>query len=91
MSDAESAKYVYGMAVHWYESTFRVYEETLDKVHGRFPEFSIIHTEGTIDDLGKDVWDKAGTGALITGDDLALTSGAGDYAWGIWRWGRGTE
>jgi len=54
LSDAESAKYVYGMAVHWYESTFRVYEEILDKVHDRFPEFSIIHTEGTIDDLGKD-------------------------------------
>ena len=54
LSDAETAKYVYGMAVHWYESTFKVYEKILDKVHDRFPEFSIIHTEGTIDDLGKD-------------------------------------
>jgi len=54
LSDAESAKYVYGMAVHWYESTLKVYEDILDKVHDRFPEFSIIHTEGTIDDLGKD-------------------------------------
>ena len=53
-SDAESAKYVYGVAVHWYESTFKVYEEILDKVHNRFPEFSIINTEATIDDLGKD-------------------------------------
>jgi glucosylceramidase len=54
LSDAESAKYVYGMAVHWYESTFKVHEEILDKVHDRFPEFPVIHTEGTIDDLGKD-------------------------------------
>jgi glucosylceramidase len=53
-SDAETARYVYGAAVHWYESTFKVYEEILDKVHDKFPEFSIIHTEGTIDDLGKD-------------------------------------
>ena len=53
LSDAETAKYVYGIAVHWYESTFKVHEETLDKVHNRFPGFSIINTEATIDDLGK--------------------------------------
>lgn len=52
--DAETAKYVHGMAVHWYESTFKVYEDNLDRVHDKYPEFSIIHTEGTIDDLGKD-------------------------------------
>ncbi|MGB5261824.1 MAG: glycosyl hydrolase, partial [Gammaproteobacteria bacterium] len=54
LSDAGTAKYVYGVAVHWYESTFKVYEDILDRVHDKFPEFSIIHTEGTIDDLGKD-------------------------------------
>jgi glucosylceramidase len=53
-ADPESAKYVHGMAVHWYESTFKVYEDNLDRVHDKYPEFSIIHTEGTIDDLGKD-------------------------------------
>ncbi|MGB5439493.1 MAG: glycoside hydrolase family 30 beta sandwich domain-containing protein [Gammaproteobacteria bacterium] len=52
-ADTETAKYVHGVAVHWYASTFKVYEETFDRVHDRFPEFSIIHTEGTIDDLGK--------------------------------------
>ena len=52
-ADPESAKYVYGVAVHWYASTFKVYEDTLDRVHNKFPEFAIIHTEGTIDDLGK--------------------------------------
>jgi len=37
--------------------------------------------------LGKDVWDRADSGALIAGNDLGLTSGTGDYTWGVWRWG----
>ncbi|MCP4273571.1 MAG: glycoside hydrolase family 30 protein, partial [Gammaproteobacteria bacterium] len=53
LADEDTAKYVYGTAVHWYESTYKVYEDVLDKVHHKFPDFDIIHTEGTIDDLGK--------------------------------------
>lgn len=53
LGDPEAAAYVYGTAVHWYESTFKVYEGELTKVHNKFPKFDIIHTEGTIDDLGK--------------------------------------
>ncbi len=53
-ADKETSPFVYGVAVHWYESTFKVYEEVFDRVHAKFPEFSIIHTEGCIDDLGKD-------------------------------------
>ncbi|MDX1571089.1 MAG: hypothetical protein R3200_11430 [Xanthomonadales bacterium] len=53
LGDPEAAKYVYGTAVHWYASTTKVFEDTLQEVHERFPEFDIIHTEGTIDDLGK--------------------------------------
>lgn len=53
LGDPEAASYVYGTAVHWYESTFRVFEDALDRVHEKFPDFDIIHTEGTIDDLGK--------------------------------------
>jgi glucosylceramidase len=52
--DPETAKYVDGGAVHWYESTFKVYEDVFERVHAKYPQFSIIHTEGTIDDLGKD-------------------------------------
>ena len=52
--DPETAPFVHGAAVHWYESTYKVNEEVLDRVHEKFPAFSIIHTEGTIDDLGKD-------------------------------------
>lgn len=53
LGDPETAEYVYGSAVHWYESTVRVYEEVFDRVNEKFPEHAIIHTEGCIDDLGK--------------------------------------
>ncbi|GAB4341883.1 MAG: glycoside hydrolase family 30 protein [Calditrichia bacterium] len=53
-ADPETAPFVYGVAVHWYESTFKVYEDVFDRVHQKFPDFAIIHTEGCIDDLGKD-------------------------------------
>ncbi len=52
-ADRETAEHVYGIAVHWYESTNKVYEEVFDRVHAKYPEFSIVHTEGCIDDLGK--------------------------------------
>lgn len=54
LADAKTAQYLYGIAVHWYASTFKVYEDVLDRVHTKYPNFSIIHTEGCIDDLGKD-------------------------------------
>jgi len=46
-------KFITGIAVHWYESTFKVYEDVFDKVHAKYPDYSIVHTEGCIDDLGK--------------------------------------
>jgi glucosylceramidase len=53
-ADPRSRDHVYGAAVHWYSSTFKVFEETFDRVHGKFPEFTIVHTEGCIDSLGVD-------------------------------------
>lgn len=53
LGDEEAARYVYGTAVHWYASTFKVFEDELQSVHDEFPDFAIVHTEGTIDDLGK--------------------------------------
>ena len=50
--DPEAAPHVFGMAVHWYESTFKVYEDSFDRVHAKYPRFEIIHTEGCIDNLG---------------------------------------
>lgn len=57
LRDKETAKYVYGSAVHWYESTFKVYEDVFERVNKNFPDKAIIHTEGCIDDLGKDAPD----------------------------------
>ena len=54
LGDAETARYVHGVAIHWYESTFKVYEDVLDYVHETYPRFAVVHTEGCIDDLGKD-------------------------------------
>lgn len=54
LSEEETAKYVYGSAVHWYESTNKVYEDVFERVNEKFPDYAIIHTEGCIDDLGKD-------------------------------------
>lgn len=53
-SDPETVNYCYGLAVHWYSSTFKVYEQEFRALHAQFPEQRIIHTEGCIDDLGKD-------------------------------------
>ncbi len=50
--DADCARYVSGAAVHWYESTFKVYADVFERVHARYPGYSIIHTEGCIDNLG---------------------------------------
>jgi glucosylceramidase len=59
-SDPETAPYLYGVAVHWYSSTFKVHEDILERVHQRFPEFAILHSEGCIDDLGKPAPDGVG-------------------------------
>jgi glucosylceramidase len=53
LGDSVTAKYVYGAAVHWYASSYKVFEQTLEKVHSQYPASAIIHTEGCIDDLGK--------------------------------------
>lgn len=52
--DKQTAPFIYGVAVHWYASTIKVFEEVFERVNKKFPEFAIIHTEGCIDDLGKD-------------------------------------
>jgi glucosylceramidase len=54
LGDPETAEYVTGAAVHWYSSTFKVFEEVFERVHEKFPDCSIVHTEGCIDNLGND-------------------------------------
>ncbi|MEO0814410.1 MAG: glycoside hydrolase family 30 protein, partial [Myxococcota bacterium] len=44
-----------GTAVHWYNSTFRVYEDILDAQHALYPDKLIIQSEGTVDSLANPV------------------------------------
>jgi glucosylceramidase len=49
LNDPESAKYIWGTAVHWYSSTISWYPEVLNRIHEKFPDKQIIHTEGCVD------------------------------------------
>ena len=88
-TDPACAAYVSGAAVHWYESTFKVYEDILDRVHDRYPAFSIMHTEGCIDDLGKDappgVRDPVGykESGWFDNDDFWWNANASDWAYSV--------
>lgn len=47
--DQEVASYYDGIAVHWYASTFKVFEEALQYAHEAAPEKYLIQTEATVD------------------------------------------
>lgn len=52
LENEEFAKYFDGLAIHWYASTFKVFEDILDSIHHVYPDKTIIHTEGCVDNLG---------------------------------------
>jgi len=54
LSDPETAQYVAGTAVHWYESTVSSQEDSLDYVHRKYPGKQLLHSEGCIDAMGDD-------------------------------------
>lgn len=86
-SDHDCADFVNGAAVHWYESSYKVYEEILERVHEKYPQYSIIHSEGCIDDLGKDapagILDPAGykESGWFENDDFWWNCNASDWAY----------
>lgn len=47
--DEESRKYFDGTAVHWYDSTFKIYGDELEYAHNLAPDKYLIETEGCID------------------------------------------
>lgn len=55
--DDDAANYTIGMAVHWYGSTIDCFPQTLDSIHALYPDKTIFHSEGCIDNLGCDPWD----------------------------------
>jgi glucosylceramidase len=50
-ADPAATSYAWGTAVHWYDATFRVYEDLLDAHHAAWPDRPIVHTEGCIDTI----------------------------------------
>ncbi len=87
LGDSETRDFVAGSAVHWYDSSYRVYEEIFDRVHARFSDKLIIHSEGCIDNLGVDapegVLDPAGykEADWFGNDDFWWHDNATDYAY----------
>lgn len=49
LNDEEVTKYADGMAVHWYNSTYHVFPESLDAIHEMRPDLHLIQTEGCVD------------------------------------------
>ena len=47
--DEEAAKYFDGTAVHWYASTYHIFEEELQNAHNAAPNKYLIQTEATAD------------------------------------------
>lgn len=89
IGDPETAPYVYGLAVHWYESTVDVFEDALEAVNAKYPGFPIIHTEGCIDDLGKDAPEGVGDpegfkeSGWFMNDDFWWNVNATDWAYTV--------
>lgn len=48
-ADAQSSKYYNGTAIHWYESTYKVFEKALQYAHEKAPDKYLIQTEACID------------------------------------------
>lgn len=71
LKDSTLRSMVEGTAVHWYSSTFEVFEESLQKTHYLAPEKDIIHSEACID-AEKPVWDK---------DEWYWEKNATDWGW----------
>ncbi len=48
-ADENSSKYYAGTAIHWYESTFKVFPEALQYAHQKAPNKYLIQTEACVD------------------------------------------
>ena len=47
--DEASSKYYDGTAIHWYESTYKIFAEDLQYAHNKAPNKYLIETEGCVD------------------------------------------
>jgi glucosylceramidase len=49
--DQEAAQFYDGTAVHWYGSTYHIFEEELQYAHSKAPNKHLIQTEATVDGI----------------------------------------
>jgi len=54
--DEQANRYTDGTALHWYGSTVSCFPHVLDSLHAAHPDKRLIHTEGCVDNLGRDGW-----------------------------------
>lgn len=54
LGDPSVARHVYGTAVHWYGSTWKVFGDALDRIREAYPDRVIINTEATADVIWDD-------------------------------------
>jgi len=54
--DSLANSYTDGTALHWYGSTISCFPDILDSLHAAHPDKRLIHTEGCVDNLGRDGW-----------------------------------
>lgn len=54
--DSLASRYTDGTALHWYGSTISCFPDVLDSLHAAHPGKRLIHTEGCVDNLGRDGW-----------------------------------
>lgn len=88
-SDKECTQYVAGGAVHWYETTHRVFEDVLENVHRKYPHFLIINSEACIDAISlntnKDTSDQSDDyrNEWFDNDEFWWNKNATDWAYGL--------
>ncbi len=50
--DIHASRHLHGAAIHWYDSSYKVYDAVLESVHNKYPNFDILQTEGCVESLG---------------------------------------
>ncbi len=54
--DSLANHFTAGTALHWYGSTISCFPDVLDSLHELYPDKLLMHTEGCVDNLGRDGW-----------------------------------
>ena len=91
-SDSVANRYTDGTALHWYGSTVSCFPEVLDSLHAAHPDKRLLHTEGCVDNLGRDGWpgvaDYEGykESGWFNNDEFWWTPSATDWAYSTPWW-----